>query len=237
MKRIRNFLFIAIISIISVGAAFAQSTGSIGGTVTDSLGAVVVGATVTLVDPDGKQKQVISNGKGEYNFAALAPGKYTVKAIAATFALYENTEVEVTAGEKNELFVILTVGGVDEVVDVSLDNQVSTDVDNNTDATVIKGKDLDALPDDPDELQAALQALAGAGAGPDGGQIYIDGFTGGQMPSKDQIREIRINSNPFSAEYERPGNGRIEILTRPGSDRWRGSLNGSFNDESMNSRN
>lgn len=222
---------------VSVGGAFAQSVGSIGGTVTDSLGAIIVGATVTLVDAEGKQKQVISNSKGEYNFASLAPGKYTVKAIAATFALYENTEVEVTSGEKNELFVILTVGGVDEIVDVTLDSQVSTDSDNNADSTVLKGKDLDALPDDPDELEAALQALAGAAAGPNGGQIYIDGFTGGQMPSKDQIREIRINSNPFSAEYERPGNGRIEILTRPGSDKWRGSLNGNFNDESLNSRN
>ena len=82
-----------------------------------------------------------------------------------------------------------------------------------------------------------MQALAGASAGPNGGQIYIDGFTGGQLPSKESIREIRINSNPFSAEYERMGFGRIEILTRPGSDKFRGSANGSFNDESLNSRN
>lgn len=105
--------------------------------------------------------------------------------------------------------------------------------DANKDATVLKGKDLEALPDDPDELAAALQALAGAAAGPNGGQIYIDGFMGGQLPSKESIREIRINSNPFSAEYDRPGFGRIEILTRPGSDRFRGSSNGSFNDESQ----
>ncbi|MEQ1643367.1 MAG: hypothetical protein ABL959_08010, partial [Pyrinomonadaceae bacterium] len=111
------------------------------------------------------------------------------------------------------------------------------DSDANKDATVLKGADLDALPDDPDELQAALQALAGAAAGPNGGQIYIDGFTGGQMPSKESIREIRINSNPFSAEYDRLGFGRVEILTRPGSDKLRGSVNGSFNDESLNSRN
>ena len=58
------------------------------------------------------------------------------------------------------------------------------------------------MPDDPDELEAALQALAGPSAGPNGGQIYIDGFTGGRLPPKEAIREIRINSNPFSAEYD-----------------------------------
>ncbi|MGH7783634.1 MAG: TonB-dependent receptor, partial [Candidatus Binatia bacterium] len=67
--------------------------------------------------------------------------------------------------------------------------------------------------------------------------IYIDGFTGGRLPPKDAIREIRINQNPFSAEYDRLGFGRIEILTKPGSDKWRGSAFGNFNDESLNSRN
>ena len=93
---------------------------------------------------------------------------------------------------------------------------VSVEPDNNATALVIKGDDLAALPDDPDDLSDALQALAGPGAGPNGGQIYIDGFSGGQFPPKESIREIRINQNPFSAEYDRLGFGRIEILTRPG---------------------
>ena len=57
---------------------------------------------------------------------------------------------------------------------------------------VLQGKDLDALSDDPDELQSELEALAGPSAGPNGGQIYIDGFTAGQLPPKASIREIRI---------------------------------------------
>ncbi|MEO7660422.1 MAG: carboxypeptidase-like regulatory domain-containing protein, partial [Pyrinomonadaceae bacterium] len=237
MKLHKYFLLFGLISILSVGSTFAQAVGSIGGQVVDDLGAIIVGATVTVVSPTGAQKQAISNAKGEFVVNGLAPGKYTVKGIATKFDLYENTEVMVTAGEKNELVVILTVGGIEENVDVSDYGQVSTDSDANKDATVIKGADLDALPDDPDELLAALQALAGAAAGPNGGQIYIDGFTGGQLPSKDSIREIRINTNPFSAEFDRIGFGRIEILTRPGSDKYRGSLNSSFNDESLNSRN
>jgi hypothetical protein len=237
MTVIRTSIFTVLILSAGTISLFAQGLGSVGGQVVDTLGAIVVGATVTVVSSDGKQKQVVSNSRGEYSVPSLAPGKYSVKAIAPKFALYENTDVAVSAGEKSDLVIVLTVGGLEETVEVSNENKVSNDADNNANATVIKGKDLDALPDDPDELQAALQALAGASAGPNGGQIYIDGFTGGQLPPKESIREIRINQNPFSAEFDRLGFGRIEILTKPGSDKWRGSLNGSFNDESLNSRN
>jgi hypothetical protein len=209
----------------------------VAGTVTDALGAVLVGASITVESSTGATKTAVTNARGEYSVAGLAPGKYTVKAIAPKFALYENTEVVVGAGEKSDLMIVLTVSGVEEKVEVAADNSVSTDPDSNASATVIKGKDIDALPDDPDDLAAALQALAGPSAGPNGGQIYIDGFTGGNLPSKDSIREIRINQSPFSAEYDRLGFGRIEILTRPGSDKFRGSAFGNFNDESLNSRN
>ena len=101
---------------------------------------------------------------------------------------------------------------------------VSVEADNNATAIVMKGEDLEALPDDPDDLSDALQALAGPGAGPNGGQIYIDGFSGGQLPPKESIREIRINQNPFSAEFDRLGFGRIEILTKPGTDKLRGMI-------------
>ena len=68
---------------------------------------------------------------------------------------------------------------------------------NNAGAITISGKELEALPDDPDELLTDLQALAGPSAGPNGGQLYIDGFTAGQLPPKESIREIRINQIRF----------------------------------------
>jgi hypothetical protein len=230
---IKLFLFTFLFSTV----AFAQQTGSIAGQIQDTLGAVVVGATVTVVGPDGKEKTATSNQRGEFAVTGLAPGKYTVKVFATNFALYENTEVEVAAGQRQELTVPLTVEGVQENVDVSNSDGVSTDPQNNAGATVLTEKELEALPDDPDELEAALQALAGPSSGPNGGQIYIDGFTGGRLPPKEAIREIRINQNPFSAEYDRLGFGRIEILTRPGSDKLRGNVFMNFNDESLNSRN
>ena len=102
---------------------------------------------------------------------------------------------------------------------------------------VVKGSDLDALSDDPTELQNELQALAGPAAGPNGGQIYIDGFEGGQIPPKSSILEIRVNQNPFSAEFDRIGYGRIEIITKPGTQKLHGSVNSYGNDSALNTSN
>lgn len=237
MKLIKSIIFAGIAALIFNAVTVAQQTGSLGGQVVDALGAVVVGATVTAVSSDGKEKTTTTNSRGEYTLSGLQPGSYIVRVIADKFAFFENPQVEVKAGPKTEFTATLTVAAVEQKVEVSADSGVSTEPQNNGDATVLKEKDLEALPDDPDELEAALQALAGPSAGPNGGQIYIDGFTGGRLPPKDAIREIRINQNPFSAEYDRLGFGRIEILTKPGSDKWRGSAFGNFNDESLNSRN
>ncbi|MDQ3799345.1 MAG: TonB-dependent receptor, partial [Acidobacteriota bacterium] len=237
MKQFLSFFFIGLFTLfISSSAALAQQTGSLNGQVVDTLGAVVVGASVTAIDAAGKEKTVVTSRLGEYSITGLAPGKYTIRTAAPTFQSYENTEVVIEAG-RNELVIALVAAAIEETVEVGNEGQVTTDPDANASATVLKDKDLDALPDDPDELEAALQALAGPSSGPNGGQFYIDGFTGGRIPPKESIREIRINQNPFSAEYERLGFGRIEILTKPGSDKWRGSAFFNFNDESLNSRN
>ncbi len=196
----------------------------------DTLGAVVVGATVTAVDASLKEKSVVTNNQGVFTITGLAPGTYTVRVTAPNFGLYENTEVAITAGARQELTVALPVQSVNEQVEVSEAGQLDTNPDSNVSATVLTEKDLEALPEDPEELEAALQALAGPSAGPNGGQIYIDGFTGGRLPPRESIREIRINQNPFSAEFERLGFGRIEILTKPGADKLRGQAFFNFND-------
>lgn len=232
MKLLQALIFTFIFSAV----AFAQATGSLRGQVVDQNGAVVPNATVVATNGNGIEKTVVSNAKGEYTVTGLPAGTYTVRANAETFADYENTEVTVTAGQREELVITLTVAIAAETVTVG-GEQVNAEPENNASATVLKGEDLEALPEDPDELAAALQALAGSSAGPNGGQLYIDGFTGGRLPPREAIREIRINQNPFSSEFERPGFGRIEILTKPGADRLRGQAFFNFNDESLNSRN
>src|SRR5215203_5520811 len=176
MKKIKSFAFISFLLLLISSSALAQQTGSVSGQVYDSLGNVVVGANVIVVDANAKEKSAITSREGVFAINGLAPGMYTVRVVAPKFALYEQADVEVKAGEKQELTIALTIQAVSENVDVNGANQVDTDPNNNANSTVLKDKDLDALPDDPDELEAALQALAGPLAGPDGGQINIDGF-------------------------------------------------------------
>src|SRR5262249_17178156 len=221
------------ITLATTLVAAQQTRGALRGVITDELGAVIVGANVTLTDAGGVQKKTTTNGEGVYNFAGLAAGKYTLQAAAPGFAPSESKEVEIT-GSRQTVDLTLRVT-IEEKVTVA-ETAVSTEATNNANQTVIAGKDLDALPDDPDELAAALQALAGPSVGPNGGQIFIDGFTGGSLPSKNAIREIRINQNPFPAENDQPS-ARIDILTRPGTDKFRGGGSFNFNDESLNSRN
>jgi len=215
-----------------------QRPGSLRGQVLDELGGAIVGATVTAIDSKGVEKTVVTNDGGSYTINGLAPGKYTVRAVNAGFAITETADVEVVAGKAQQFDITLKVAIEEQKVTIATDNrELSPEPENNAGAIVLKGEDIDALPDDPDDLAAALQALAGPSAGPNGGQIFVDGFTGGRLPPRASIREIRINSNPFSAEYDRLGLGRVEILTRPGTDRFRGQVSFNFNDDALNSRN
>src|SRR4051812_35255796 len=233
----RHLLSAGLLLLISVTSAFAQQTrASLRGLVTDELGAAIVGASVTLTDESNQVKSTVTNNEGVYLFNALAPGKYIVRPAAKGFAIAEGTEVQVKAGDRHSLDLQLKVTIEEQKVTISGETPVSTDATANANQTVLAGKDLDALPDDPDELAAALQALAGPSMGPNGGQIFIDGFSGGALPSKSSIREIRINQNPFAAENDQPS-GRIDVFTKPGTDKLRGSAFMNFNDESLNSRN
>jgi hypothetical protein len=213
----------------------AQTIPSLRGTVTDPSGASVPEALVQLIGPGGQQRAT-TNQQGTYQFNALRPGKYRVRVIAKGFTILEQRDVEIRGAQTFD--AQLNIQAETQVVNVEDEaNRVTTDVEGNGAALVLKEKELEALSDDPDELAQQLQAMAGPSAGPNGGQIFIDGFTGGQLPPKSAIREVRINSNPFSSEYDRPGFGRIEILTRPGSDKLRGSAMFMINDQIFNARN
>ncbi len=232
-------LILAVIFCLQAPSAAAQTpTGTLRGQVTDPSGGVVVGATVLVTSSGGQTTTGQTNKTGSYEFKNLAPDNYGITVGATGFALYQKDSVAITADQIQVLNVQLEIEVQKEKVIVT-DTTTNVDVNpaNNASALVLKGKDLDALSDDPDELSAELQALAGPSAGPNGGQIYIDGFTGGQLPPKSSIREIRINQNPFSAEYDKLGYGRIEILTKPGTNQFHGQFLFDANDSAFNSRN
>jgi len=217
-----------------------SATGTIRGQVTDPSGAVVMKVSVIATPAPGQPGQVKAatiGRDGTWEIKGLAPGTYSVSAVAQGFAPFEQANVQVTGGQVRQLDIKLEIEQEKEEVNVTGQAQtLSVAPENNASATIISGKDLEALSDDPDELQTELEALAGPAAGPSGGQIYIDGFTGGQLPPKEAIMEVRVNQNPFSAEYDKLGYGRIEITTKPGFSQFHGNVFADGNASAFNAR-
>jgi hypothetical protein len=217
-------------------AGQTAGTATLHGHIADPTGALIPGAKVTILTTDGKiLATTTADAAGMYEFRGLKPGGYIVKSEFAGFAPFQSQIIAVAAGTGKRIDIAMAIEVEQQNVVVTDDSPtVNTEASGNANAIVLKGKDLDALSDDPDELSNELSALAGPSAGPNGGQIFIDGFSGGQLPPKSAIREIRINQNPFSAEFDRLGYGRIEILTKPGTDKLHGQVFAMGNDSSFN---
>jgi hypothetical protein len=234
MKAIRSILYILFVLASALSLFSQSSSGRLRGRVLDVAGAVISGAIVKIADNKGLERSATTDRSGEFSID-LPSGKYILTVESAGFQRNVST-VELLAGRIAPVEITLDVALRAEVVTVDKEPPVNTNPEGNAGAVILQMDELRGLPDDPAELQAALQALAGPGAGPNGGEIFIDGFSGGKLPRKETIREVRINQNPFSSEFDRPGFGRIEIFTKPGTEDWSGELNGEFEDESLNSR-
>ncbi len=216
----------------------AAGTASLRGHVADPTGARIPGAQITVTSSAGTAATATADATGDYVVNHLAPGDYTVQAAYAGFAPFTSPAISLAGGQAKRVDISMAVESEQQSVVVTDETPtVNTEAAGNASAIVLKDKDLEALSDDPDELASELEALAGPSAGPNGGQIYIDGFTGGQLPPKSAIREIRINQNPFSAEYDKLGYGRIEILTKPGTDKLNGRIFVQGNDDLFNTGN
>lgn len=242
MSLYKRFGILCLLMISLVASLLAQapkSSGSLHGQVTDPDGAVVIGAAITVTSADGAVQKVVSDKQGNYFFHALPAGSATVAATVSGFTPYSMPNVIIPVAQSQQLDIVFSsIATKSEQVTVrSESTTVDVNPENNASATVLKEQDLEALSDDPDELEQDLLALAGPSVGPNGGQIYIDGFSNGTLPPKSAIREVRINQNPFSAAYDRPGFGRIEVFTKPGTDTWHGQLMFNERNKALNSRN
>jgi len=231
-------VFVFVLAAFAPMVARAQQAGAtVHGLVADPDNAVIPGATVTLTPASGKALTTQSQSDGTYVVRNVPTGTYSITVTMPGFATFVKLGVRIS-GQALTQDVKMAIQEETQTVQVTASAaQVGVDPDNNASSTTIKGKDLDALSDDPDELSSELTALAGPAAGPNGGQIYVDGFTGGQLPPKSSIREIRINQNPFSAQYDKLGYGRVEVFTKPGTDKFHGQFNLQGLDNALNTGN
>src|SRR5207302_8633319 len=175
--------------------ALAAAVAALQGTVTDPCGAAVPGAVVLARGPGGDHR-ARTNSSGQYVLPSLTAGRYQVRIAAKGFAML-SMEIAINAPLVFDAQLVIQT----DTQVVNVEDQlggVSAGAESNGGALVLRGRELAALSDDPDELAMQLQMLAGPAPGPDGGQVFIDGFSGGSLPPKASIREIRINSNPFS---------------------------------------
>src|SRR3984893_19253057 len=235
----RAFAFLVMLFSAHLAFAGNQNVGTLSGRVSDQSGGSIAFATVTLLDGEHAIKGTQTSDVGTYQLSGLPPGYYRIRVTAKGFASTESSLFDLVTTRSKVLNLTLNVESVKEEIDVNSESPgtLNTEKDANANGITVTGKQLDALPDDPDDLQADLRALAGPGTVSDGPQFIVDGFTGARLPPKESIREVRINRDPFSAERDQLGYGRIEIFTNPDSTKLHGQAFFTVGDSTLNSRN
>ena len=185
-------------------------------TVIDQTNAVIPDATVTVIGAEPATQRtpappVKTGPNGLATIGMLAPGRYTARAEFPGFYPGMLKEVRVRPGDNRHIIVLL-IENFQEAVDVAQDAQAGA-ADRRSDAfgSVLTREQMDALSDDPDEMQRQLMDMAGPGA-----ILRIDSFEGGRLPPKSQIKSIRVTRDQFAAENHSADNFFIEVITQPG---------------------
>ncbi|HJR61765.1 MAG TPA: carboxypeptidase-like regulatory domain-containing protein [Vicinamibacterales bacterium] len=221
------------------GAAAAQRPpgGRLQVVVKDPSGAVIPGAIVQVKGAEERTASVVrgdiaSDGQGVARAEDLVPGRYTIEVSFPAFETLVIPDVRVRAGD-NRREAVLKIQKLDETVSVGRDKAtVASDPNNDRFNTVLSKDQINALPDDPDEMERVLKEMAGPGA-----VMRVDGFRGGKLPPKAQIRSIRFSRDMYAAENHAAGMVFVDIVTQPGLGPLRGSLDFLFRDDSLNARN
>ena len=217
----------------------ASVGGRLAVTVTDQTGGVIPSATVTAISTAAAGARpiapVLTGADGVAVFDKLDPGRYTLRAEFPGFETVEVRDYRLRGGE-NKRSITLPIRKVAEDVTVARDKQsASLDPRGSAFSTVLTREQIAMLPDDPDEMEAVLKAMA-----PPGATIRVDGFTGGRLPPKSQIRSIRLpRTDQYAAQNHGGMNGLmfIDIMTQPGNGPLRGSLDVTVRDDALNAKN
>ena len=238
MRILRSMAIACVLAGWPTGAA-AQTTdaATLRVVVKDPSGAVIPGAIVQVKGTEERtaavtRTDVLSDGQGVAAAAGLRPGRYAIEVAFPGFETLTLPDVRVRAGE-NKRDAVLKIQKLEDSVSVGRDKAtVASDPNNDRFNTVLSKEQINALPDDPDEMERVLKEMAGPGA-----TIRVDGFRGGKLPPKSQIRSIRFQRDAYAAENHMAGMVFVDIVTQPGLGPLRGSMDFLFRDDSLNARN
>ena len=236
----RVFRCIVIFAVFGVGRlCFAQAAFSLHGSVVDPTGAAVPGATIRVETADGKVVgESVADPKGQFALTGLARGNFKLT-VPAYYGFAAQTLPLRIAGDVSALKVTLTAQAISQQIDVSAADTLSTDASSNRDTVTTTGDQLRKLPVFDQDYIAALTPFLDASSGSSGGAtIIVDGVEMKNAGvSASAIQEVRVNNDPYTAEFTRPGRGRIEIITKPGSPVVHGEANFLDRDAVFNAKN
>ena len=238
------------------------STATMFGTVTDSTGAAVPGATVTITQAETQSSRAIkTENDGAYRADFLPVGPYKVAVSAPGFKTLERTGITLTVTEEAHVDLTLSAGGESTTVEVTAEVPL-LNTGNSTLGRTVSNVEIDNLPLVDRNVYTLLDLTPGvqnnnnSGTGGNGGVInplgypeqhvkingssdsgvgqvsyYLDGGsnmtgvrnTGNPLPNPDAIREFRVDTNNFSAEFGRNSAGVVTVLTKSGTNQFHGS--------------
>src|SRR5258705_2139404 len=234
---VRHLLVLLLASVAC--SAYAQNSTSIHGSVIDPTGATVPGATVRLESPNGDLvSQTTVDPSGNFVLTNLHAGTFSLAVPAFSgFASHTQT-LRLTTGVAT-VKITLDPESINQQVTVGAEQSLSTDSSANRDTVSVTGSELKKLPVFDQDYIATLTPFLDASAGSSGGvTLIVDGVEMKSVGvSASAIQEVRINNDPYSAEFTRPGRGRIEIITKPGSPHFHGEVNFIVRDATFNAKN
>jgi hypothetical protein len=198
--------------------------------VIDETGAGIPQATVVVTPPGGEAIAFTTDERGLAMSPPLPLGNVQLHVEFPGFEPYES-QLTLRRGATNQT-VTLKIAGVQEEVVVN-DAEATDDRRGNSFTTTLEQAEIEELPEDPEELAEVLTQMAGAA----GAVFQVNGFRGGRLPSRDEIRQIRFRTNSFSADNHDAGRTQIEIITRPNVVEWNGNASLNYRGDEMNARN
>jgi hypothetical protein len=240
MAKVNSIAMAIVFSCLLASSAWGQNAGALSGTVEDVTGEYVVGADVRLRNQiTGQELSTSSKEEGQFRFDHVAVGNYLLLVNVQGFKSAE-VPVKVGEGKENPIRVPLQIAASTENVTVTADSVSIPTVGQNIDAVQLDRNWLENLPvKEGDPLAVPSIFLNPAVAGALGPKIIVDGVesSGLEVPLT-SIRRVYVNKSPYSAEFGRPGRGRIEVATRKGSRRdYHGTLTFLLRNSALDARN
>lgn len=232
-----------VVTLILVNSALAQNAAhgvTIEGTVLDPSGASAPDAIVTLKLGSGRVlSQTKTDRWGRFSLVAVPPGTYSIEVQLKGFKA-SATALTVARAPIAPLTITLALAEVNWEVSVAAGEiaKVSTQIAENRNAATVDQDLFAKLPIYDQDYIATMSMFLDAGAiGAGGTQLIVDGMLVNNIGvSASAIQEVRINQNPYSAEYARPGKGIIEVITKSTTSAYHGTFNFLFRDSRLNAR-